>query len=147
MKHLLALFFITLSTIASKAQIAEVKVEGSYAKIYNDKGQYTGNSVYIGNNALEGYSNEYLVIKEGSYAKIYDAKGHYTGNSIYIGKNSFFMGGFELDKCRIVRNCIIIKNYMRMRFRYCEIIRVPRLLSFGIYSIWQFQFPRIPHQE
>ncbi len=88
MKHLLALFFITLSTLTLKAQIAEVKVEGSYAKIYNDKGQYTGNSVYIGNNTLEGYSNEYLVIKEGSYAKIYDAKAHYTGNSIYIGNNT-----------------------------------------------------------
>jgi hypothetical protein len=88
MKHFILFLFITLSCIALQAQIAEVKVEGSYAKIYNDKGQYTGSSVYKGNNTLEGYNNEYIVIKEGSYAKIYDAKGHYTGSSIYIGNNT-----------------------------------------------------------
>ena len=89
MKYLLLILsFTTLSIINVNAQIAEVKVDGSYAKIYNDKGQYTGSSVYVGNNTLEGYSSEFIVVKEGSYAKIYDAKGHYTGSSVYVGSNT-----------------------------------------------------------
>ena len=79
--------FITLKVHSIIAQIAEVKVTGSYAKIYNDKGQYTGNSIYVGSNTMEGYNNDYVVLKEGSYARIYDAKGHYTGNSVYVGSN------------------------------------------------------------
>ena len=80
-------FFVAHS---STAQIAEIKVEGSYAKIYNDKGNYTGNSIYLGNScSMEGYSSEYAVVKEGSYAKIYDAKASYTGHSIYLGSDSY----------------------------------------------------------
>jgi len=88
MRHLLLFSLIIFSSLASQAQIAEVKVDGSYAKIYNDKGQYTGSSVYLGSNTLEGYNSEYIVVKDGSYAKIYDAKGRYTGSSVYLGKNT-----------------------------------------------------------
>mgnify|MGYP003348350902 FL=1 len=87
MRTLLIIAFITLKVHSIIAQIAEVKVMGSYAKIYNDKGQYTGNSIYVGSNTMEGYNNDYVVLKEGSYARIYDAKGHYTGNSVYVGSN------------------------------------------------------------
>lgn len=88
MKLLFTLLFMTLCILALNAQIAEVKLDGNYAKIYNEKGQFTGNSVYIGNNSLEGYNNEYIVIKDGNYAKIYDSKGHFTGHSAYIGNNT-----------------------------------------------------------
>ena len=88
MKQLLILSAFIALTLTLRAQIAEVKQDGSYAKIYNDKGQYTGNSVYLGASTLEGYNDRYMVIKDGSYAKIYDDKGRYTGNSIYLGSNT-----------------------------------------------------------
>jgi hypothetical protein len=70
---------------AVNAQIAEVKQDGSYAKIYNDQGSWTGKSVSICSNCeLVGYNSEYIVVKDGSYAKIYDANGSWTGKSISL---------------------------------------------------------------
>ncbi len=90
MKQFLLIATMLLTFGAVNAQIAEVKIEGSYAKIYNDEGRYSGNSIYIGSgNSLEGYNSRYIVVKEGSYAKIYDSKGSYTGNSIYIGSGNY----------------------------------------------------------
>ena len=88
MKQLFIILAFLALTFSLRAQIAEVKVDGSYAKIYNDKGQYTGNSVYLGSNTLEGYNSNYIVVNDGSYAKLYNDKGNYTGNSIYLGSNT-----------------------------------------------------------
>lgn len=83
----LTLLFITS---VLDAQISEVKIEGSYVKIYNDLGRYTGNSIYLGTqNSLQGYNSNYIVIKEGSYAKIYNELGRYTSNSIYLGTDNY----------------------------------------------------------
>ncbi len=82
--------FILTSSICVQAQIAEVKTEGSYARIYNDKGAYSGYSVYLGSDkTLAGYNGQFLVIKEKPYARIYNAKGTYTGNSIYLGSANY----------------------------------------------------------
>jgi hypothetical protein len=82
--------FLSLSiTIMSFGQIGEVKQVGSYAKIYNEKGQDSGHSIYLGSNgSVEGYNSEFIVVKEGSYAKIYNDKGNNTGHSIYLGSNN-----------------------------------------------------------
>ncbi len=88
MKKILILTLLLTSML--KAQISEVKVEGSYAKIYNDVGRYTGNSIYLGvSNSLQGYNSKYIVIKEGSYVKIYNDIGRYTSNSIYLGTSNY----------------------------------------------------------
>jgi hypothetical protein len=83
-------YFITAAILLSfgavKAQIGEIKQEGSgngYLKIYDESGKYNGifislcsNCEFIGNNS------KYILIKEGSgsgYVKIYDENGKYTG--------------------------------------------------------------------
>jgi len=86
--------FLTLLLIYSfvlcTAQITEVKKDGNYAKIYDDKGKYTGHSIYLGsNNNISGYNAHYVVITEGNYAKIYLENGNYSGKSIYLGSSNF----------------------------------------------------------
>jgi len=81
--------FIFALSIAN-AQIAEIKQVGNYAKIYNEKGHFTGKSVYISNNsALVGYNNKFIVVKTGNYLKIYNEKGTYTGHSIYLPTGAY----------------------------------------------------------
>ncbi len=90
MKKILLMAIMLLKFGVINAQIAEVKKEGSYAKIYNDQGRYSGNSIYLGSSyTLEGYNSSFIVVKEGSYAKIYNAYGRYTGNSIYLGSSYY----------------------------------------------------------
>ena len=82
--NILILMFITSML---NAQISEVKIEGSYAKIYNDVGRYTGNSIYLGNDfSIRNVSCDVILIKEGSYIKYYNFQGRYTGNSTYDSK-------------------------------------------------------------
>ncbi len=89
-KKILLMAIMLLTFGAINAQIAEVKEEGSYAKIYNDQGRYSGYSIYIGSSyTLEGYNSSFIVVKEGSYAKIYNSNGRYTGNSIYLGSSYY----------------------------------------------------------
>ena len=89
LKETVLLLLMIFISMISRAQITEVKTDGSYARIYDDKGHYTGNSIYLSSNSsLAGYSNNYIVIKDGPYAKIYDCKGHYTGNSIYLSSSA-----------------------------------------------------------
>ncbi len=84
MKQFLLIATMLLTFGAVNAQIAEVKIEGSYAKIYNDEGRYSGNSIYIGSgNYVKNVSGSAILVKEGSYVKYYDFKGSYTGNSTY----------------------------------------------------------------
>jgi hypothetical protein len=64
--------------------ITEVKVEGSYAKIYDDRGSYTGNSIYLGSDYyIKNVSGSAILVKEGSYVKYYDFRGNYTSHSTY----------------------------------------------------------------
>ncbi len=83
------LFVITLLILGdANAQITEVKISGGYAKIYNDKGSYSGKSIWLGKKkAVEGYNSSFVVVRDDGYAKIYDYKGSYTGKSIWLGKN------------------------------------------------------------
>ena len=110
--NILILMFITSML---NAQISEVKIEGSYAKIYNDVGRYTGNSIHIGSNSLGGYNSNYVVIKEGSYAKIYNDSGRYTGNSIYLG-NDFSIRNVSCDVILIKEGSYI--KYYNFQGRY-----------------------------
>ena len=83
MKKLLLIATMLLTYGALNAQIAEVKQEGSYARIYDSKGSYTGNSISLGSsgNYVKNVSANAILIKEGSYTRYYDFKGSYTGNS------------------------------------------------------------------
>jgi hypothetical protein len=86
---LLSLIIFALLQTAN-AQIGEVKIDGSYAKIYNDQARYTGKSIYLGSNkTMEGYNGKHIVIKDGSYAKIYNDQAVYTGKSIYLGSDKY----------------------------------------------------------
>lgn len=83
------LFVITLLCLGeAHAQITEVKISGGYAKIYDDKGSYSGKSIWMGmKKSVEGYNSTFVVVRDSGYAKIYDSKGSYTGKSIWLGKN------------------------------------------------------------
>lgn len=90
MKQFFLLATMLLTFGAVNAQIAEVKQEGSYAKIYNDQGSYTGNYIRLISGAeVSGYNSKYIVVTEGSYAKIYDSDGSYTGNYIRLSSDSY----------------------------------------------------------
>ncbi len=111
MKKLLLIATMLLTYGALNAQIAEVKQEGSYARIYNDQGSYTGNSIGLGSGALvSGYNTKYIVVTEGSYARIYDSKGSYTGNSISLGSGS---GNYVKN---VSANAILIKEGSYTRY-------------------------------
>ena len=85
MKQIILVTFMTLSFGFVNAQIADVKVDGGRAKIYDDNASYTGNSVSLCSSCeLSGYNNKYIVVTDGGRAKIYDYKGSYTGNSVSL---------------------------------------------------------------
>lgn len=68
---------------AVNSQIGDVKIDGSSAKIYDDKGNYSYMSIGLCSNCeLSGFNSDYVVITDGRTAKIYDSKGNYTYNSI-----------------------------------------------------------------
>ena len=73
---------------AVNAQIGDVKVDGSSAKIYDDKGNYSYKSISLCSKCeLSGFNSNYVVITDGSNAKIYDSKGNYTYKSISLCSN------------------------------------------------------------
>lgn len=85
MKKILLIASLMLTFSLAFAQIGEVKTEGSFAKIYNENGKYSGHKIYLGStNSVAGYNSRYVVIKEGNYAKIYNDKGRFTGKKIYL---------------------------------------------------------------
>jgi hypothetical protein len=85
MKKLLLMATMMFMFGAAKAQISEIKNQGSTAYIYNDKGSYSGYSISLsGNREIVGYNSRYAVVKDGSTAYIYDSKGSYTGSSISL---------------------------------------------------------------
>lgn len=85
MKKLLLMTTMLLTFGAVSAQIAEVKQDGSLAKIYNDQGSYTGSYISLCSSCeLTGYNSKYIVVTDGSLAKIYDSKGSYTGSYISL---------------------------------------------------------------
>ncbi|MEK0421724.1 MAG: hypothetical protein RLZZ161_1575 [Bacteroidota bacterium] len=88
-KHLLILFFLSI-TYTMSAQIGEVKVDGAYAKIYDENGRYTNRVVHLGSTkTLAGYNSQYIVIVDRTYAKIYDATGKDLNKSILLGDNKY----------------------------------------------------------
>ena len=55
-----------------------------YAKIYNQTGDYTGHSIYVGRYAyVYGVTLNSILIEKDNYLKEYDFSGRYTGRSIY----------------------------------------------------------------
>lgn len=82
----ITILLLLFTTLISYSQIGNIRVDGSYLKIYNDKGSYI-TSFYIGQSQLEGYNNDYIIIHDGQYIKIYNNKGSYQ-SSFYIGKSS-----------------------------------------------------------
>lgn len=87
MKYLLIFIIILISNFCF-SQITEIKKDGSYLRIYNDRGNYTGTSIYVGTSyKLDGYNNQFIVISDRNYANIYNSKGNYTGISIYLGSS------------------------------------------------------------
>jgi len=88
MKKLILMATMLLTFGAVKAQIGDVKVDGSFAKIYDDKGKYTYKSIGLCSKCeLSGFNSNYIVITDGSFAKIYDDKGKYTYKSIGLCSN------------------------------------------------------------
>lgn len=88
MKKLFLMATTLLIFGAVNAQIGDVKVDGYNAKIYDDKGNYSYNSISLCSNCeLSGFNSNYVVITDGSSAKIYDSKGNYTYNSIGLCSN------------------------------------------------------------
>lgn len=87
MRWLFFCIFVVLN-LFTMAQIAEVKVDGNYARIYGDDAMYSGHSVYLGSDKqLAGYNNQFLVIIESGYARVYDSNANYTGHSIRLGSD------------------------------------------------------------
>jgi len=85
---LMAAMMLTYGSL--NAQIGEVKVDGSAAKIYDDKGNYTGQYASLCSKCeLAGYNSKYIVIIDGSAAKIYDSKGSYTGQYASLCSNCY----------------------------------------------------------
>lgn len=77
-------------TFTLHAQIGEVKVDGPYAKIYDESGRYTNRTIHLGNNkTLAGYNSQYIVVVDRAYAKIYDATGKDLNRSILLGDNKY----------------------------------------------------------
>jgi len=85
MKKLFLMATLLFSIGAAKAQIGEIKNQGSTAYIYNDQGSYSGYSISLSSGReIVGYNSRYAVVKDGSTAYIYDSKGSYTGYSISL---------------------------------------------------------------
>ncbi len=89
MKKFLLMATMLLIFGAVNAQIAEVKQDGSRAKIYNDQGSYTGKYMDLVSGAyVSGYNSKYIVVTEGSRVKIYDSNGSYIGKYIDLSSGS-----------------------------------------------------------
>lgn len=83
-KIILFIFILSIH-MSANAQIAEVKVQGNTARIYDDNGRYTNYYVSIPSHGeLLGYNANYIVVRDGHLAKIYDAKGHYTNHYVSL---------------------------------------------------------------
>ena len=90
MKSILTIAILLLSYSIANAQIGEVKVEGSNAKIYNENGGYTGNSISLCSScSVAGYNSKYIVIIYGSNAQIYNDQGGNTGNTISLCESCY----------------------------------------------------------
>ena len=88
-KQLLTLLF-TCITYTMSAQIGEVKIDGPYAKIYDENGRYTNRVVHLGSTKiLAGYNSQYIVVVDRAYAKIYDATGKDLNKSFLLGDNKY----------------------------------------------------------
>jgi hypothetical protein len=58
--------------------------EDVWAKIYDYRGNYTGNSIHLGSDYyIRNVSGSAILVKEGSWVKYYDFRGNYTGHSTY----------------------------------------------------------------
>jgi hypothetical protein len=85
MKKIFLIATMLLTFGFTNAQISEIIERGSTALIYNNKGQYSGNSISIGGGrSIAGYNSYYVVVQTSSTAFIYDDKGSYTGFSISL---------------------------------------------------------------
>ena len=72
------------------AQIADVKIEGNRAKVYNENAKFTGYFVNLcAKCELSGYNNKYIVVTNGNRAKIYDSKGRFTGYFVNLHSGAY----------------------------------------------------------
>jgi hypothetical protein len=82
MKKLFLMATMLLMFGAVNAQIGDVKVDGSSAKIYDDKGKNTYKSISLCSNcSVKNVTPSGILIKDGSTTKIYDFNGKYTYKS------------------------------------------------------------------
>lgn len=90
MKKQFLLSFFLITAYAMNAQIGEVKVDGAYAKIYDENGRYTNRVVHLGSTkTLAGYNSQYIVVVDRTYARIFDATGKDLNKSILLGDNKY----------------------------------------------------------
>jgi hypothetical protein len=86
MKKVILISGFALISFFSNAQIAEVKEEDRYAKIYNENGKYQTSIFMDRDGFLAGYNSRFVVIVDDKYAKIYNENGKYQA-SIFMDKD------------------------------------------------------------
>ena len=66
--------------------IGDIVITGNYARICDDRGRETNDTVYVGNGTVEGWNGRRVVVRERDYAKLYDETGRETGSPIWLGE-------------------------------------------------------------
>jgi len=58
--------------------------DGQYVKIFDNKGRFTGHSIYLNKSkSVTSVTLSSILIKDGNYTKYYDFKGNFTGHSTF----------------------------------------------------------------
>lgn len=58
--------------------------DGQYVKIFDNKGRFTGHSIYLNSyKTVKNVTYSHILIKDGDYVKYYDFNGRFTGHSTY----------------------------------------------------------------
>ena len=58
--------------------------DGQYVKIFDNKGRFTGHSIYLNKSkSVTSVTPSFILIKDGNYTKYYDFKGNFTGHSTF----------------------------------------------------------------
>jgi hypothetical protein len=103
MKKLLLSFMLPFLCLAANAQIGEVKIDGSSAKIYDERGSYSGIFIGLSSGArVSGYNSKFVVITDGSQARIYDSRGTYTGGYVSLSAGCYVKN--------VTANAILVKE-------------------------------------
>ena len=106
-KHVIIIMQVVITLcIASSvadAQIAEVKIKGNLAYIYDDNGRYTGKYFSLdGNASIEGYNSQFIVVLKNKMVYIYDDQGKCTGKYFSLDGNAYIKN--------VSRSAILVKK-------------------------------------